>query len=112
MIAECACGQPLMNNMEACPQCHRPNANTTVRATDGVPLWGWLFMVACVAIPVISLGGALPAAIGAGAASACVAISKKPDRSILFRVGACTAITLAAWCLFILLIGGLAWLQQ
>src|SRR5262245_4710645 len=113
MITDCPkCGQPLMANTEYCPQCKQRHAGTTAGAFDGVPWWGWIFVVACGAIPVISLGGAIPAALGVGAAGACAAVSKKPDMSGALRLGACFGITMGAWFLFVLLIGGMAWMQR
>ncbi|MEL6310435.1 MAG: hypothetical protein AAFR81_18735 [Chloroflexota bacterium] len=64
------------------------------------PWWGWLFIVVCVAIPVIAVGGAIPSAIGAGAAAGCYSVSKNPEMSATTRMGACLGITVIAWALF------------
>ena len=40
------------------------------------PLWAWVFVAACVLIPLLSLGGAIPGAIGGGGAYACHAVAR------------------------------------
>jgi hypothetical protein len=108
MIAECKCGQPLLANNEYCPQCHQKNPRSTVGAFGFVPWWGWLFVVACGAIPIVTMGGALPGALGFGAAAACAGISKRPDWPIAGRVAACAGITVAAWVGFGVIVLGAA----
>jgi hypothetical protein len=103
MISECACGQPLLANNDYCPQCHQQNARSTVGTFGFVPWWGWVFVVACGAIPLVSLGGALPTGLGVGAAAAVAGISKRPDWPIAGRVAACGGIALAAWMAFVLI---------
>ena len=65
-----------------------------------MPAWGWAFIGGCLAIPVLTLGGAIPAALGFGGASACWSTArgsaKQPRKSIL----KCIAITLL--CYFLL----------
>lgn len=70
-----------------------------------VPPWVWLFVVALVAIPVISLGGAIPGAIGCGGAGACFSVSRNGNLSTGARLGICAGITVGCWGLFILLVG-------
>lgn len=62
-----------------------------------LPRWAWIFVVMCLAIPVITLGGALPGALGAGAAAGCASVAKKHEQSVRARVLICLAITGAAW---------------
>jgi hypothetical protein len=76
------------------------------------PAWGWFFAVACGIIPVLTLGGAIPAMIGIGGASGCLGIAASPTMSVPARVAACVAVTVACWVSVILLIGGLALLMQ
>lgn len=76
------------------------------------PGWAWVFAVACGIIPVLTLGGAIPAAIGIGGASACMGIAASPTMSVPARVGACVAVTIGCWVSVILLLGGLALLMQ
>jgi len=62
-----------------------------------LPRWSWIFVVMCLAIPVITLGGAFPGALGAGAAAGCATIAKKQNHSVRTRVLLCLAITGGAW---------------
>lgn len=62
-----------------------------------LPRWSWIFVVMCLAIPVITLGGALPGALGAGAAAGCATVAKKQNQSVRARILLCLAITGGAW---------------
>lgn len=97
MIAECTCGQPLLPDNEYCPECNQKNPRSTVGVFGFVPWWGWVFVVACGAIPLVTLGGALPTGLGVGGAAACAAIAKRPDWPIAGRVAACAGIAFVAW---------------
>ena len=68
-----------------------------------MPAWGWVFCVACGAIPVVTLGGALPAGLGVGGASLCASIARDQARSVALRVTLCAVVTVAAWAI----LGGL-----
>ena len=70
-----------------------------------IPGWAWIFAVACGIIPVLTLGGAIPGAIGFGGAGGCVAVARDESKSIGLRVGICCGITAACWVLFVALIG-------
>jgi hypothetical protein len=67
-----------------------------------IPKWAWIFVVACVLIPIIALGGAVPAAIGIGGAYGCVAISRKAEKSTETRLLLCIGVTFLCWILFLL----------
>jgi hypothetical protein len=73
-------------------------------AADPVPGWAWVFMIASALIPVISLGGALPAAIGVGGVSGTVSLSRYNRWSVALRASACAALTVACWSAFGLMI--------
>jgi hypothetical protein len=111
VVTECEqCGQPLLDNIEYCPQCKKPNPFERVRPFDFVPWWGWPFIVATGAIPAIAIltGGALAgsqisAVVGIGAALACARTIKNPNRSVAARLGRCAAFTVGAWSLFLAL---------
>src|SRR6187455_417393 len=47
-----------------------------------IPAWAWVFAVACGIIPVLTLGGAIPAAIGFGGAAGCVGTARNPAMSL------------------------------
>ena len=69
------------------------------------PAWVIAYVIICVAIPIVSLGGAIPALLGFAGATVCISVSKStlplPARLII-----CTLITIAAWILlFVLALG-------
>lgn len=66
-----------------------------------VPAWIWVFVSACLLIPIVSLGGALPGAIGAGGAAGCYAIAKDAKKQIRTRIVLCLVVTILCWVLFI-----------
>jgi hypothetical protein len=66
-------------------------------AADPVPKWAWVFMIACALIPVITLGGALPALIGFGGVGTTLTISRMKNWSVPLRAGVCAAVALACW---------------
>ncbi len=71
--------------------------------------WVWLFVALCLAIPVVTLGGAIPGAIGAGGAYLCYGIARSEnDQSTQTRVGLCVMITFASWGLLLAFIAVLA----
>jgi len=74
------------------------------------PAWAMVFIVACILIPIISLGGALPIVLGFGGAGACVAVSKTSLTNIV-RIILCIAITILAWVLWFLLILGVSMMR-
>lgn len=75
-----------------------------------MPKWAWAFIAACVAIPIVSLGGAIPAGIGGGGAIACAIIAKDSSKTKRKRVAMCLGVTAICWVLFILTIVGIAFL--
>ncbi len=68
-------------------------------AFSGLPPWAWVFVVACFAIPLITVGGALPTGIAFGAAGGCAQVAKKPDWETAPKVLACAGIAAGAWIL-------------
>ena len=69
-------------------------------AKPPTPAWAWLFAAACALIPILSLGGALPGAIGIGGAGGCIGVARDAGKSVGLRVGICVAITAVCWALF------------
>ena len=69
-----------------------------------IPLWAWLFVLACGVIPVLTLGGAIPGMIGFGGAAGCLAISRDVSKPALLRIIFCGGITIASWVLFLLML--------
>jgi len=60
-----------------------------------------LFIVGCLAVPIVTLGGAVPGALGFGGAAGCANMAKKAGWEVLPRVMACAAITGGVWLLFV-----------
>ena len=77
------------------------------KAKGAIPGWAWVFAVACGIIPVLTLGGAIPGAIGFGGASGCVAVARDESKAIGLRVGICCGITALCWILFVVFVGAL-----
>ena len=73
------------------------------------PAWVWIFAILCLAIPIITAGGAIPAVIGFGGAMACVALSKTELPTVV-RVFLCIFATGTAWLLLFLLGAGMMFL--
>lgn len=86
----------------------KPVATATLVQVGNAPPWAYPFSVACFAIPIVTLGGALPAGIGFGAGAACLAVARNEKMAISVRVVLCTLITLAAWGLLGLLLVAVA----
>jgi hypothetical protein len=77
-------------------------------AFSGLPGWAWPFVVACFAIPVVSVGGALPTGLGFGAAAGVAQVAKKPEWETMPKVLVSAAIAGGAWILFLALVAALA----
>jgi hypothetical protein len=70
-----------------------------------IPLWAWIFAVTCGIIPFVTLGGAIPGAIGFGGAGGCIGIGRKASLPMALRVTVCAVITVVCWALLIALFG-------
>jgi hypothetical protein len=118
VVTECEqCGQPLLDSMEYCPQCNKPNPFERVRPFQYVPWWGWPFLILSGAIPAIAIlsGGAIAGSqyagvAGIGAAYACARTLKNPNRSVAARLARCVAYTVGAWSLFLAFAGFTIWM--
>ena len=73
-----------------------------------IPPWAWIFAIACVMIPVLTLGGALPGAIGGGGAFGCISIARDPTKELGLRVVLCSGVVVLCWGLFLVFLGGVA----
>lgn len=65
--------------------------------------WCWIFITLCLAIPVISLGGALPAVIAVMGVMGCTRINVG-DKSTILKVTLCFLVTVMCWITFLLLL--------
>ncbi|MEM8638485.1 MAG: hypothetical protein AAGG51_06720 [Cyanobacteria bacterium P01_G01_bin.54] len=63
------------------------------------PAWAWFFIV--VNVLMIGLRGAIPSALGVGAATWSYQISIQRDQPVGGRIGKCVGITLGAWAIMI-----------
>src|SRR5215475_10464170 len=96
-------GAPLLKGVHAI----RNGAPLPGSAADPVPTWAWIFIIACAAIPVISLGGAVPVLLAMAGVSGALAFPRLRQWSTSLRAGACTLIVLACWTGFGLLVSAL-----
>ena len=62
-----------------------------------LPGWAWPLVALCLFIPVVTVGGALPVALGIAAALSCATTAKDTTRPPRTRVLLCVGITLFAW---------------
>ena len=84
------------------------NDSTNDKPTKGpIPVWAWVFAVACGIIPVVTLGGAIPGAIGFGGAAGCIGVARNESMALAARVAICVAITVGCWGVIVAL-GGVA----
>lgn len=69
------------------------------------PRWAWIFIGLCLLIPIVTLGGAIPAVIGFIGAWICSVLAAKKQWHIAVRVMLCVIVTIASWVgLFVALI--------
>lgn len=61
-----------------------------------IPGWAWIFVVACALIPIVSLGGLVPIALGVGGAMGCIGVARG-GMSTGAKVGVCVGITAVCW---------------
>jgi len=79
------------------------NSKKPYTPLEAMPKWTWLFILACIAIPIVSLGGALPAVIAWFGAAFCARTSVSPEKSVFSKMVTCLVITISAWGVFFLL---------
>ena len=68
------------------------------------PVWSVVFIILCGLLPIISLGGLIPAVLGIGGATICGAVAKASMPGFL-RVLICLLITLVVWIIAIVVLG-------
>jgi hypothetical protein len=84
-----------------------PLAPPTIRDAPSTPRWVWAFAIACGVIPVVTLGGAIPGALGLGSAGVCLAVGRSASLSTTAKIGTCAAIVIGSWLFLVLLWVGL-----
>lgn len=75
----------------------------TLKTLKHLPWWTWVFIVACLAIPFSTLGGAIPTAIAALGIVLCVRVVILSDVNLPLKIALCTLTAVGAW--------GIAWLS-
>jgi hypothetical protein len=73
-------------------------------ATKTPPWWAWLFAAVCGAVPIVALGGWVPAMIGVCGATGCIRVGTRLRHSPLAGFILCLLMSIASWTLFGLLI--------
>jgi hypothetical protein len=68
------------------------------------PQWAYLFAALCGAIPVVTLGGAIPVVVGLGGAGACMTVSRTYSVPAALRFLVCLGITAVAWLILVAVI--------
>lgn len=79
------------------------SAVETTESPPGLPIWAWFFALACIAIPIAAMGGAISGGLGAGGMAGCLTVARG-EGSVATRVGICVAITAGVWAAFYALI--------
>jgi hypothetical protein len=65
-----------------------------------IPWWNWVFAAACIAIPIVALGGLLPVVIGLLGSVYCMRVSISPYSKTPFKLLSCFGVTAVCWGLF------------
>lgn len=68
------------------------------------PAWAWIFMILCILIPIVSMGGAIPGALGVGGAAGCANLAKSKKMKKSMRIISCIELTILCWELWYLMI--------
>lgn len=67
------------------------------------PFWCWIFAFACFVIPIISLGGLIPGAIGGGGGATVIAIYRNDALDSGTQFWMSIAVVVGCWTIFIML---------
>jgi hypothetical protein len=87
-----------------CSGCHQPLVQLDTTPT---PQWAYFFAAACGAIPIVALGGFIPAALGVGGAGGCLKVSRLGSVPVILRLLVCVGITGSCWLLFALMLAAM-----
>lgn len=79
----------------------KQNEKTTSRkfTLRGTPWWAWNFVILSIAIPIISLGGAIPAVLAIISSMLNIKITQS-NIKLSLKLLSCCGITAVAWALF------------
>jgi len=76
-----------------------------------IPRWAWIFAAACFVIPILTLGGAIPGAIGGFSGFAVIAIARQAGKPTRKKLIHCGVVTGSAWTVFVVFLLALTALQ-
>jgi hypothetical protein len=96
-------------SQHSCPA--KENGLMMKKCFSDMPPWAWIFVGGCILIPIVTLGGALPMALGVGGAAGCGSIARKTSMPTFGRVALCAGVTLLCWGLVAALVVGVALLS-
>ena len=80
-------------------------------AKPPIPRWAWIFAAVCMVIPITTIGGAIPTAIGAFSALGVMGIARQTDKPTRKKVIYCGVVTGSAWTVFVVFLFALTALQ-
>lgn len=72
-----------------------------VARVNAIPGWAWSFIVVCVLIPIVSLGGVVPMLIGFMGAYGCAQVSRDGSKDHNTRLLTCAGITVLCWIIYV-----------
>jgi len=102
------CSRCLALNMATDTTCFRCGSSLQQQrkawSAADTPGWAYCFAVACGIIPIISLGGCVPVAVGLGGAGGCLQLARSHSLPVVLRVLGCVGITAVSWVIFGLLV--------
>ena len=92
-----------------CGGCHMSLDSTragiaAAEAVANTPQWVYFFVALCGILPVLTLGGCIPVAVGLGGAGSCLKVARVQSLPGVVRFFACVVITGIAWCVVGLLV--------
>jgi hypothetical protein len=68
------------------------------------PQFAYFFAAVCAAIPIATLGGCIPVALGLGGAGLCMGISRAYAIPAAVRFVACMVVSIACWLVFVAIV--------
>lgn len=75
------------------------DSNKAYVPLKSMPWWAWIFIISCIAVPIVSLGGALPVVIALLCSIWCVRVSVSPNIKTTIKLLCCLGIAALAWTL-------------
>lgn len=73
-----------------------------------LPWWAWVYIVACIALPITTLGGAIPALAAFSGIVACVRISALPNMRVPIKALCSLGVVIGIWVITYLFVFAVA----